>query len=126
MGRIKSGNGLAMRNQKPEHTKIPDKLYFKIGEASQISGLPSHVLRFWESEFKKIKPRRTASGQRSYTRKDIETILKIKHLLHDKKFTLEGARKYLNAGTEPEALSEKGLLADVKAELKSIRDMLDP
>ena len=125
MGRIKSGNGLAMENQKPEHTKIPDKLYFKIGEASQISGLPSHVLRFWESEFKKIKPRRTASGQRSYTRKDIETILKIKHLLHDKKFTLEGARKYLNTGTEPGSLSEKGLLADVKAELKSIRDMLE-
>jgi DNA-binding transcriptional MerR regulator len=117
--------GWAMRDRKPYHIKIPDKLYFKIGEASQISGLPSHVLRFWESEFKKIKPRRTASGQRSYTRKDIETILKIKHLLHDKKFTLEGARKYLNAGTEPGLLTEKGLLADVKAELKSIRDMLE-
>ena len=113
-----------MRNQKSYHIKIPDKLYFKIGEASEISGLPSHVLRFWESEFNKIKPRRTASGQRAYTRKDIETILEIKHLLHDKKFTLEGARKYLNAGTKPGLLSEKGLLAEVKAELKSIRDML--
>ena len=113
-----------MQNQKPNHIKIPDKLYFKIGEVSKISGLPSHVLRFWESEFKKIKPRRTATGQRSYTRKDIETILEIKHLLHDKKFTLEGARKYLNAGTDPAGLTHEGLIMDLKAELKSIRDML--
>jgi len=117
--------GVAMRNQKPYHIKIPDKLYFKIGEVSEISGLPSHVLRFWESEFKKIKPRRTASGQRSYTRKDIETILEIKHLLYDKKFTLEGARKYLNARTEPDLLTEKELLAELKAELISIRNILD-
>jgi DNA-binding transcriptional MerR regulator len=119
------GYGLAMRDQKPYQIKIPDKLYFKIGEASAISGLPSHVLRFWESEFKKIKPRRTASGQRSYTRKDIETILEIKHLLHDKKFTLEGARKHLNARSEPGELFEKKLLEDLKAELKNIRDMLE-
>ena len=114
-----------MPNQKPYQINIPDKLYFKIGEVSEISGLPSHVLRFWESEFKKIKPRRTAAGQRSYTRKDIETILEIKHLLHDKKFTLEGARKYLNARTEPGAILEKGLLEDLKTELKSIREILD-
>jgi len=118
-------SGLAMRNQKPHHIEIPDKLYFKIGEVSRISGLPSHVLRFWESEFKKIKPRRTASGQRTYTRKDIETILEIKHLLHDKKFTLEGARKYLNTGNQPDSLPDKGLLEDLKVELKSIRNMLD-
>ena len=114
-----------MQNQKPYHIKIPDKLYFKIGEVSKISGLPSHVLRFWESEFNKIKPRRTASGQRSYTRKDIETILEIKHLLHDKKFTLEGARKYLNLKTRPDSLPDKGLLEELKAELKNIRDILD-
>ena len=117
--------GLAMRDQRPNQIKIPDKFYFKIGEVSAISGLPSHVLRFWESEFKKIKPRRTASGQRSYTRKDIETILEIKHLLHDKKFTLEGARKHLDARSEPGELLERRLLEDLKAELKSIRDMLE-
>jgi DNA-binding transcriptional MerR regulator len=115
-----------MRNQRPHHIKIPDKLYFKIGEVSKISGLPSHVLRFWESEFKKIKPRRTASGQRSYTQKDIETILEIKHLLYDKKFTLEGARKYLNSKTSSDPPPDKGLLEDLKAELKSIRNILDP
>ncbi|CAB1083542.1 hypothetical protein JY97_00310 [Alkalispirochaeta odontotermitis] len=114
-----------MRDRKPHHIRIPDKLYFKIGEVSEISGLPSHVLRFWESEFKKIKPRRTDTGQRSYTRKDIETILEIKHLLYDKKFTLEGARNYLNSRSGPPELSEKRLLEDIKAELKSIRDILD-
>ena len=114
-----------MGNQKPYNIDIPDKLYFKIGEVSKISGLPSHVLRFWESEFKKIKPRRTPSGQRSYTRKDIEIILEIKHLLHDKKFTLEGARKYLNTRSEPDSLPDKGWLEDLKAELRSIRDLLD-
>lgn len=117
--------GLAMRNEKPNQIKIPDKLYFKIGEVSEICGLPTHVLRFWESEFKKIKPRRTETGQRSYTRKDIETILKIKHLLHEKKFTIEGARKYLNARTEPDSLTGQGVLEELKVELKSIRDMLD-
>ena len=123
---LQSSLGVAMGNQKRNHITIPDKLYFKISEVSELCGLPSHVLRFWESEFKKIRPRRTASGQRSYTRKDIETILEIKHLLHDKKFTLEGARKYLNARTEPDLLTEKELLAELKAELISIRNILDP
>jgi len=86
--------GVIMQNKNPYQTKIPDKLYFKIGEVSKISGLPSHVLRFWESEFKKIKPRRTTAGQRSYTQKDVAMILEIKHLLHEKKFTIDGARKY--------------------------------
>ncbi len=114
-----------MADQKPYQIKIPEKLYFKIGEVSKIAGLPSHVLRFWESEFKKIKPRRTASGQRAYTRKDVEKILEIRHLLHHKKFTIEGARKYLNAKEEPEFPSTRQLLEDMKTELKNIRDLLD-
>ena len=114
-----------MQNQKPFHTEIPDKLYFKIGEVSRISGLPCHVLRFWESEFKKIRPRRTASGQRSYTRKDIETIIEIKHLLYDKKFTLEGARRYLNTRRRAGSRLEKRFLEELKTELQTIRDMLD-
>jgi DNA-binding transcriptional MerR regulator len=113
-----------MQNKKSFEIKIPDKLYFKIGEVSQICGLPSHVLRFWESEFKKIKPRRTASGQRSYTQKDVATILEIKHLLHDKKFTIEGARKHLNSRARPE-ICNKDILQDLKKELTSIRNLLD-
>ena len=117
--------GLAMRNQKPHHIEIPDKLYFKIGEVSRISGLPSHVLRFWESEFKKIKPRRTVAGQRSYTQKDVAMILEIKHLLHEKKFTIDGARKYINAKAAAESPATRRFLEDLKTELASIRNMLD-
>ena len=113
-----------MENKKSFQKIIPDKLYFKIGEVSQISGLPSHVLRFWESEFKKIKQRRTASGQRSYTQKDVATILEIKHLLHDKKFTIEGARKYLNSRGRPQT-ADNDILQDLKKELTSIRNLLD-
>ena len=113
-----------MQNKQLYLKQIPDKLYFKIGEVSKISGLPSHVLRFWESEFKKIKPRRTSSGQRSYTKNDVATILEIKHLLHEKKFTIEGARKYLNARGKSES-SARDLLDDLKKELRSIRELLD-
>ena len=63
-----------------EHKKeLPDKLFFKIGEVSEISGIPTHVLRFWEAEFKQIRPKRTPSGQRMYRKKDVELILKIKY-----------------------------------------------
>ena len=114
-----------MQHQKPSQIKLPDKFYFKIGEVSKIAGLPTHVLRFWEAEFKKINPRRTASGQRAYTKKDIELILEIKHLLHDKKFTIEGARKFLNTRTDPDSPPAKQFFRDLRNELKSIRDLLD-
>ena len=116
--------GVVMQNKNPYQTKIPDKLYFKIGEVSKISGLPSHVLRFWESEFKRIKPRRTDTGQRSYTQKDVAIILEIKHLLHEKKFTIDGARKYLSSRASPK-LNDRGFLEDLKKELTSIRDLLN-
>ena len=115
---------MKMQSKRPYQTTIPDKLYFKIGEVSKIAGLPSHVLRFWESEFKRIKPRRTASGQRSYTQKDVALILEIKHLLHEKKFTIDGARKYLGSRTRTE-LNDRDFLEDLKTELTSIRDLLN-
>jgi len=114
-----------MQDQKPYQIKIPDKFYFKIGEVSKIAGLPSHVLRFWETEFKRIKPRRTESGQRSYTKKDIEIILEIKHLLHEKKFTIDGARKHINAKDAAESPAMRRFLEDLKTELVSIRNLLD-
>ena len=114
-----------MPDQKPYQINLPDKLYFKIGEVSRIAGLPTHVLRFWETEFKRIRPRRTATGQRSYTKKDVELILQIKHLLHEKKFTIEGARKFLGTPGKSGTLADGRLLEDLKAELKSIRNLLD-
>lgn len=114
-----------MQDKNPYQIKIPDKFYFKIGEVSKIAGLPSHVLRFWETEFKRIKPRRTETGQRSYTKKDIEIILEIKHLLHEKKFTIDGARKYINAKAAAESPATTRFLEDLKMELASIRNLLD-
>ena len=76
---------------------IPNKLYFKIGEVSTITGVEPYVLRYWESEFKAIKPSRTQSKQRIYRRKDVELILEIKKILYEEKFTIAGARKRLQA-----------------------------
>ena len=77
--------------------KIPDKLYFKIGEVSKITGVKPYVLRYWESEFKIVRPQKSTSKQRVYTKKDVEQILEIKNLLYNEKFTLEGAKKQLKS-----------------------------
>ena len=74
---------------------IPDKPYFKIGEAARICGLKPYVLRYWETEFKSLRPQKTASQQRLYRRKDVEHLLRIRQLLHDERFTIEGARSRL-------------------------------
>jgi DNA-binding transcriptional MerR regulator len=106
---------------------IPDKMYFKIGEVSEITGLEAHVLRFWESEFKNIKPRRTSTGQRMYRKEDIQLVLYIKHLLHNEKFTIQGARKHIeqessaSKNNDPKKIS----LDIIKSELQEILDMLD-
>ncbi len=74
---------------------IPDKLFFKIGEVSQLVGVEAYVLRYWESEFKGLSPKKSSTGQRMFRRKDVELLLQIKQLLYDQKFTMEGARKAL-------------------------------
>jgi DNA-binding transcriptional MerR regulator len=88
-----------------ETPAIPDKLYFKIGEVSQLVGVEPYVLRYWESEFPGLSPRKSNTGQRMFRRKDVEMLLNIKQLLYEKKFTIEGARKALKAGKaeKPEA-----------------------
>jgi DNA-binding transcriptional MerR regulator len=77
--------------------EVPDKLYFKIGEVASISNVKQHVLRYWESEFPSIRPQKSKSNQRLYRRRDVEAILAIKHLLYDRKFTIEGAKKHLKS-----------------------------
>ena len=83
--------------------RIPDKQYFRIGEVSRIVGVPAYVLRFWETEFPRIKPRRTGAGQRLYHRNDLALIIKIKTLLYDQKYTIKGARRHLIDQTEHES-----------------------
>ena len=74
---------------------IPDKPFFKIGDAARLCALKPYVLRYWETEFHSIKPQKTRSGQRLYRRQDIELLLRIRHLLYDQRFTIEGARTRL-------------------------------
>ena len=84
-----------------------DKLYFKIGEVAQIVGVKPYVLRYWETEFSVIKPGKTRSKHRLYRRRDVETLLQIKELLHQRRFTIEGARKHLREGSSaPQAASD--------------------
>lgn len=110
-------------------TGILDKLYLRIGEVSQATGLPASVLRFWESEFSGLAPRKSSSGQRLYTRKDVELVAEIKELLYAEKLTIEGARKRLESKKKYRKSELSGgalaaLLEDVKLELKSLRDQL--
>jgi DNA-binding transcriptional MerR regulator len=81
--------------------EIPDKLFFRIGEVSQLVGVETYVLRYWESEFPGLSPRKSSSGQRMFRRKDVELLLRIKHLLYSQKFTIEGARKALQEKVKP-------------------------
>src|ERR1043166_4117132 len=91
----------------PGSPEIPDKLYFKIGEVSERLGVEPYVLRYWETEFTVLSPKKSGTGHRLYRRKDVELLLRIKHLLYEKRFTIEGARQSLQAeakAPKPKAL----------------------
>jgi DNA-binding transcriptional MerR regulator len=81
---------------KLEPQEIPDKLYFRIGEVARLTGVKQYVLRFWESEFPGLGPKKSGTGHRLFRRKDVEMVLEIKRLLYDKRFTIEGARQWLD------------------------------
>jgi DNA-binding transcriptional MerR regulator len=120
-------------------TPIPhERLYYRIGEVSRITGLKPHVLRYWESEFKAIKPHKGGSLQRLYRRKDLDLILKIKKLLYEDGFTIAGAKRKIRDLERLEnkqtklRLVEKGsngntheLLVALQEELRGIRKMLE-
>jgi DNA-binding transcriptional MerR regulator len=118
-----------LENYPPPHNGIPDKFYFKIGEVTAIAEVAAYVLRFWESEFAVISPKRTEAGQRLYRKSDVESILLIKHLLYDKKFTIQGARNYLK--TVPKQKKESAAsppptsIDEIRADLRKIRSLLD-
>jgi DNA-binding transcriptional MerR regulator len=82
--------------------EIPDKLYFRIGEVARLAGIKPYVLRFWETEFSGLGPKKSGTGHRLYRRKDVELVLEIKRLLYEKRFTIEGARKFLETRAKPE------------------------
>ncbi len=112
---------------------IPDKLFFKIGEVAEIAALEQHVLRYWEDEFEQLKPTKNKSGQRLYQKKDVELVLEIKHLLHNEKFTLAGAKKKLKERKRTGAQLDFGFDREkfqewndrVKADLKALLKILN-
>ena len=105
--------------------EIPDKRYFKIGEVSALIEVEPYVLRYWEGEFPSIRPVRAPNGQRLYRRIDLETVLKIKYLLYEKKFTIAGAKKELQSGAKPhKEASDEVSFEEIKSELLSIKDIL--
>ena len=118
----------------PGVPEIPDKLYFKIGEVSDLLGVEPYVLRYWETEFAVLSPKKSGTGHRLYRRKDVELLLRIKHLLYEKKFTIEGARLALQAETrnaKPRAakrvqqeLFSEDPLPNIRRELTEILEML--
>jgi DNA-binding transcriptional MerR regulator len=74
---------------------IPEKLFFKIGEVCDLTGVQAHVLRYWESEFPMLAPQKNRAGQRTYRKRDVEMALRIKELLYDDQYTIAGAKKKL-------------------------------
>jgi DNA-binding transcriptional MerR regulator len=121
--RIRSGSGAS----------IPDKLFFRIGEVAELTGVPPYVLRYWESEFKLLRPRKNHAGQRIYRKHDVQLVLRIKTLLYEDRLTLEGAKKRLHRearqrnqqlelpAPDPETLAA---LRDVRARLETVRQIL--
>ncbi|MDQ2900769.1 MAG: MerR family transcriptional regulator [Acidobacteriota bacterium] len=103
--------------------EIPDKLFFRIGEVSRLLSLEPHVLRFWETEFPSLAPKKSDTGRRLYRRKDVEKLLAIKHLLYEKRYTIEGARQFLKSESKA-AASKAAALPQVQEQLFSTADPL--
>ena len=118
------------------------KLYYSISEVCKLTGLKSYVLRYWETEFRELKPPKNRAGNRTYRKKDIDTINKIKELLYDKKFTIEGARNQLAITPQAKEVSDEiptesnkhkvvssskevSVLLEVRDQLKSILDIIN-
>ena len=122
---------VALQSGSPD---IPDKLYFKIGEVSELLGVETYVLRYWETEFPALSPKKSGTGHRLYRRKDVELLLRIKHLLYEKRFTIEGARQSLEAaarapkpratGRVQQELFTEDPLPEIRRELAGILQIL--
>ena len=110
--------------------EIPDRLYFKIGDVCRIAKIQPYVLRYWETEFPVLEPTKSKSGQRVYSRQDLDTILRIKKLLYEEGYTIAGAKKQLEGNGETSVEGEevnkeiKGVLRTILAELYDLQKLL--
>ena len=102
------------------------KLYYTIGEVTQLTGVPAHVLRYWEGEFPQLKPKKSRAGNRVYQVRDLEIISRIRALLYERRFTIAGARALLSSGEASiEDDGRKDLIEDIRRELKDILTIMD-
>ena len=105
-----------------DRLKHPVKLYYRIGEVSDIVGVEPHVLRYWETEFRSIRPQKSRKGQRIYSRRDVEKLITVKDLLYSHGFTIAGARKKLReGGAEPAAAEDQPPQVSPRARLLELR-----
>ncbi|MDI7269451.1 MAG: MerR family transcriptional regulator, partial [Myxococcota bacterium] len=121
--------------------RLPNKLYFRIGEVAGIVGVRPHVIRYWETEFPAIRPAKSKTGQRVYSRREVELVAMIRHLLHERRFTIDGARRALRedgvggavrkvrrdirAGGIPVARETAEALREIAAALRALAARLD-
>lgn len=96
---------------------IPERVFYRIREVCTLTGLKPHILRYWEQGFRDLRPAKSTKGQRLYRKKDLEAIFVIKKLLYEKRYTIDGAKKYLS--------TQKTLLDEIKEDLAEIIDLLD-
>ena len=105
-----------------EQDELPVKLYYRIGEVSNLVGVEPHVLRYWETEFRSIRPQKSRKGQRIYSRRDVDRLLKVKDLLYTHGFTIAGARRRLReVGVEPMTQAESMLSERTRVALVDLR-----
>ncbi len=96
---------------------IPERVFYRIREVCNLTGLKPHILRYWENEFKDIRPTKSSKGQRLYRKRDLEAIFTIKKLLYEQRFTIDGAKKYLT--------TQRRLVEEIKEELVEVIDILE-
>jgi len=106
-GGRQTGGASELPEAEPSRGSLPPKLYFRIGEVAELVGVEPHVLRYWEREFRSIRPTKSAKGQRVYSRRDVENLMRVRELLYREGFTIAGAKKKLQrSGLEPREAAE--------------------
>jgi DNA-binding transcriptional MerR regulator len=116
----------------PSRGSLPSKLYFRIGEVAELVGVEPHVLRYWEREFRTIRPTKSAKGQRVYSRRDVENLMRVRELLYREGFTIAGAKKKLGRGEDEAEAAASGAararneLVAMRAEIEAFLQELGP
>ncbi|HXW68165.1 MAG TPA: MerR family transcriptional regulator [Dissulfurispiraceae bacterium] len=113
----------------PQPLKLfPEKLFYKIGEVSRVVGVESYVLRYWETEFSFLSPRKSKAGQRIYAKNDVDLILQIKHLLYEEKYTIDGVRRKLGSAAEQQGTvscpADPGVAAEAAPDAGNVLNMV--